>query len=100
MWMSVLKRLWSLTRTCYTVVAEAVTRTCSQLLRINREANKMNFAQKIKKVADFTKGEDCRIEIIHRRGCPAISRGDLTDCTCDFSILLSEKATRKNRRLH
>jgi len=77
-----------------------VTRTCSQLLSNNREGNKMNFAQKLKKVADFTKGEDCRIEIIHRRGCPAISRGDLTDCTCDFSILLSEKATQKNRRLH
>ena len=77
-----------------------VTRTCSQLLSINREANKMNFAQKLKRIADFTKGEDVRIDIVHKRGCPASSRGDLTDCTCDFSILLSEKATRKNRRLH
>jgi len=60
----------------------------------------MNFAQKLKKVADVTKGEDVRIDIIHKRGCSASSCGDLRDCTCDFSILLSEKATRKNRRLH
>jgi len=72
------------------------------MIKLAPKVKIMNLQQKIKKVADATKGMKGLYQavIVHKEGCPARSTGNIIACTCDFSILLSEKATRKNRRLH
>ena len=76
-----------------------VTRTCSQLLLINREANKMNFAQKLKKVADATKGMKglFQADIIHKEGCPARSTENIISCICDFEVTVKRKNSERGK---
>jgi len=53
----------------------------------------MNLAQKIKKVADATRGMKgfFQAELIHLEGCPARSTGNIIACTCDFKVTVKRK---------
>ena len=52
----------------------------------------MNLAQKIKKVADATKGMrgQFQADIIHKEGCPARSTGNIIACNCDFTVIVNK----------
>ena len=52
----------------------------------------MNFAQKIKKVADATRGMKglFQAELIHLEGCPARSTGNIIACNCDFEVIVNK----------
>jgi len=52
----------------------------------------MNFAQKLKKVADATKGMKglFQADIIHKEGCPARSTGNIIACNCDFGVIVNK----------
>ena len=52
----------------------------------------MNLAQKIKKVADATKGMKGLYQavIVHKEGCPARSTGNIIACNCDFKVIVNE----------
>ena len=52
----------------------------------------MNLAQKIKKVADATKGMKGLYQavIVHKEGCPARSTGNIIACNCDFKIIVNK----------
>jgi len=52
----------------------------------------MNFAQKLKKVADATKGMNglFQAELIHEEGCPARSTGNIISCNCDFEVIVNK----------
>ena len=52
----------------------------------------MNLAQKIKKVADATKGMKglFQADIIHKEGCPARSTGNIIACNCDFTVIVNK----------
>jgi len=52
----------------------------------------MNFAQKLKKVADATKGMNglFQADIIHKEGCPARSTGNIISCNCDFEVIVNK----------
>jgi len=52
----------------------------------------MNFAQKLKKVADATKGMKglFQADIIHKEGCPARSTGNIISCNCDFEVIVNK----------
>jgi len=52
----------------------------------------MNLAQKIKKVADATKGMKglFQADIIHKEGCPARSTGNIIACICDFKVIVNK----------
>ena len=52
----------------------------------------MNLAQKIKRVADATRGMKglFQAELIHLEGCPARSTGNIIACTCDFKIIVNK----------
>ena len=53
----------------------------------------MNFAQKIKKVADATRGMKglFQAELIHLEGCPARSTGNIIACNCLFKVTVKRK---------
>ena len=53
----------------------------------------MNFAQKLKKVADATEGMKglFQAELIHKEGCPARSTGNIIACNCDFTVTVKRK---------
>ena len=53
----------------------------------------MNLAQKIKKVADATKGMKGLYQavIVHKEGCPARSTGNIIACICDFTVIVKRK---------
>ena len=53
----------------------------------------MNLQQKIKKVADATKGMKglFQADIIHKEGCPARSTGNIISCICDFEVTVKRK---------
>ena len=57
----------------------------------------MNFAQKLKKVADATKGMKglFQADIIHKEGCPARSTGNIISCNCDFEVTVKRKNSDK-----
>ena len=52
----------------------------------------MNFAQKLKKVADATKGMKglFQADIIHKEGCPPRSTGNIISCNCDFEVIVNK----------
>lgn len=52
----------------------------------------MNLAQKIKKVADATKGMKGLYQavIVHKEGCPARSTGNIIACNCDFTVIVNK----------
>jgi hypothetical protein len=52
----------------------------------------MNLQQKIKRVADATRGMKglFQAELIHLEGCPARSTGNIIACTCDFKIIVNK----------
>ena len=52
----------------------------------------MNLQQKIKKVADATRGMKglFQAELIQLEGCPARSTGNIIACTCDFKIIVNK----------
>ena len=52
----------------------------------------MNLQQKIKKVADATKGMKglFQADIIHKEGCPARSTGNIISCNCDFTVIVNK----------
>ena len=52
----------------------------------------MNLQQKIKKVADATKGMKglFQAELIHLEGCPARSTGNIIACNCDFTVIVNK----------
>ena len=52
----------------------------------------MNLQQKIKKVADATRGMKglFQADIIHKEGCPARSTGNIIACICDFKIIVNK----------
>ena len=52
----------------------------------------MNLAQKIKKVADATRGMKgfFQAELIHLEGCPARSTGNIIACICDFKVIVNK----------
>ena len=52
----------------------------------------MNLAQKIKRVADATKGMKglFQADIIHKEGCPARSTGNIIACNCDFKVIVNK----------
>ena len=52
----------------------------------------MNLAQKIKKVADATKGMKglFQAELIHLEGCPARSTGNIIACNCLFKVIVNK----------
>ena len=69
----------------------------------------MNLQQKIKKVADATKGMKGLYQavIVPQEGCPARSTGNILACTCDFKIIVnklnsdvtvSKKAEKQSKR--
>lgn len=69
----------------------------------------MNLAQKIKRVADATKGMKGLYQavIVHQEGCPARSTGNIIACNCDFKIIVnklnsdvtvSKKAEKQSKR--
>ena len=51
----------------------------------------MNLQQKIKKVADATRGMKglFQAELIHLEGCPARSTGNIIACNCDFKVIVN-----------
>jgi len=51
----------------------------------------MNLAQKIKKVADATRGMKglFQADIIHKEGCPARSTGNIIACNCLFTVIVN-----------
>ena len=51
----------------------------------------MNLQQKIKRVADATKGMKglFQADIIHKEGCPARSTGNIIACNCDFKVIVN-----------
>ena len=53
----------------------------------------MNLQQKIKRVADATRGMKglFQAELIHQEGCPARSTGNIIACTCDFTVIVKRK---------
>ena len=52
----------------------------------------MNLAQKIKRVADATKGMKGLYQavIVHQEGCPARSTGNIIACNCDFTVIVNK----------
>ena len=52
----------------------------------------MNLQQKIKKVADATKGMKGLYQavIVHKEGCPARSTGNIISCNCDFEVIVNK----------
>ena len=52
----------------------------------------MNLAQKIKRVADATRGMKglFQAELIHLEGCPARSTGNIIACNCDFTVIVNK----------
>ncbi len=52
----------------------------------------MNLQQKIKKVADATRGMKglFQAELIHLEGCPARSTGNIIACNCDFKVIVNK----------
>ena len=52
----------------------------------------MNLQQKIKKVADATRGMKglFQAELIHLEGCPARSTGNIIACICDFKVTVNK----------
>ena len=52
----------------------------------------MNLQQKIKKVADATRGMKglYLADIKHREGCPARSTGNIIACNCDFEVIVNK----------
>ena len=52
----------------------------------------MNLAQKIKRVADATKGMKGLYQavIVHEEGCPARSTGNIIACNCDFKVIVNK----------
>jgi len=52
----------------------------------------MNLAQKIKKVADATKGMKGLYQavIVHKEGCPARSTGNIISCNCAFKVIVNK----------
>ena len=52
----------------------------------------MNLQQKIKRVADATRGMKglFQAELIHLEGCPARSTGNIIACICDFKIIVNK----------
>ena len=52
----------------------------------------MNLQQKIKRVADATRGMKglFQADIIHKEGCPARSTGNIIACNCDFKIIVNK----------
>ena len=57
----------------------------------------MNLQQKIKKVADATKGMKGLYQavIVHKEGCPARSTGNIISCNCDFEVIVTRKNSDK-----
>ena len=57
----------------------------------------MNLQQKIKKVADATKGMKglFQADIIHKEGCPARSTENIISCSCDFEVIVKRKNSDK-----
>ncbi len=57
----------------------------------------MNLQQKIKKVADATRGMKglFQADIIHKEGCPARSTGNIIACNCDFTVTVKRKNSDK-----
>jgi len=52
----------------------------------------MNLQQKIKRVADATKGMKGLYQavIVHKEGCPARSTGNIIACNCDFTVIVNK----------
>ena len=57
----------------------------------------MNLQQKIKRVADATRGMKglFQAELIHLEGCPARSTGNIISCSCDFEVIVKRKNSDK-----
>jgi hypothetical protein len=57
----------------------------------------MNLQQKIKRVADATRGMKglFQADIIHKEGCPARSTGNIISCNCDFAVTVKRKNSDK-----
>ena len=58
----------------------------------------MNLQQKIKRVADATKGMKGLYQavIVHEEGCPARSTGNIIACICDFTVIVNKLNSDKN----
>jgi len=52
----------------------------------------MNLQQKIKRVADATRGMKglFQAELIHLEGCPARSTGNIIACNCLFKVIVNK----------
>ena len=59
----------------------------------------MNLQQKIKKVADATRGMKglFQADIIHKEGCPARSTGNIIACNCDFTVTVKRKNSERGK---
>ncbi len=60
----------------------------------------MNLQQKIKKVADATRGMKglFQAELIHKEGCPARSTENIISCICDFEVTVKRKNSGAEKR--
>jgi len=62
------------------------------MIKLAPKVKIMNLQQKIKKVADATRGMKglFQADIIHKEGCPARSTGNIIACICDFKIIVNK----------
>ena len=67
------------------------------MIKLAPKVKIMNLQQKIKKVADATRGMKglFQADIIHKEGCPARSTGNIIACTCDFTVIVTRKNSDK-----
>jgi hypothetical protein len=67
------------------------------MIKLTPKVKIMNLQQKIKKVADATKGMKglFQADIIHKEGCPARSTENIISCSCDFEVIVKRKNSDK-----
>jgi hypothetical protein len=63
------------------------------MIKLAPKVKIMNLQQKIKRVADATRGMKglFQAELIHLEGCPARSTGNIISCICDFQVIVKRK---------
>ena len=67
------------------------------MIKLAPKVKIMNLQQKIKRVADATRGMKglFQADIIHKEGCPARSTGNIIACNCDFTVIVTRKNSDK-----
>jgi len=63
------------------------------MIKLAPKVKIMNLQQKIKRVADATRGMKglFQAELIHLEGCPARSTGNIIACNCLFKVTVKRK---------